>query len=94
VRGELTNVTPAELIRSWAASKVVHPQEEADPARQLVAHDRRLAFPVGAGEQDAGLAARRPTTTHRFGRPSFVSDGESSTRSNPRASTKNVMAGS
>src|SRR5262245_3092095 len=34
------------------------------------------------------------TTTHRFGRPSLVSDSESSTRSNPRTSTKNRMAGS
>ena len=33
-------------------------------------------------------------TTQRFGRPSFVSDGESSTSSNPRTSTKNAIAGS
>jgi hypothetical protein len=34
------------------------------------------------------------TTTCRLGRPSFVSDGESSTSSKPITSTKNLIAGS
>jgi hypothetical protein len=34
------------------------------------------------------------TTTQRFGRPSLVRAGESSTSSNPRTSTKKAMAGS
>jgi hypothetical protein len=34
------------------------------------------------------------TTTHRLGRPSFVTAGESSIRSKPSASRKKLIAGS
>ena len=57
-----------------------------------------MSFNGLAPEGDAeGLPVCAPgglTTTQRFGRPSFVVAGESSTRSNPNASTKNQMASS
>ena len=61
-------------------------------------HPAGHLLPITAAGVAVGTVSRMPvsapggrTTTHRFGRPSFVSDGESSTNSKPSTSTKNSM---
>ena len=74
--------------------EVVDAQEQPDPARELVADGLLLAVAVGLGEQQPRLRARWADDDPPL-RPAVVRlDGESSTSSNPRASTKNAMAAS
>ena len=57
-RGSETNWTPAAAsARSGIGS--LHTQEQPDAARELVADGLRLAFAVGAGEQEPGAGSRR-----------------------------------
>ena len=74
---------------------VVDVEEEPDAPGPLVTDRHRLALAVGPREQHPGARARRTTTTQRFGRPPVdVVAGESSTSSNPTASTKKRIASS
>jgi hypothetical protein len=65
-------------------------------------HPAAACFPtMAAWSSPSARASSRPvaapggrTTTHRLGRPSFVTDGESSTSSKPSALTKKLIAGS
>lgn len=73
--------------------EAVDPQEQADAFRELTSDRTRLRPAISLSEQQRALVAPGGrTTTHRFGRPSLVRDGESSTSSKPRASTKNRRA--
>ena len=78
-----------------SAIEVVDAKEQADAAGELLA-DRWRAdarrLPSRAGCR-SGLHSGR-TTTQRFGRPSLVSDGVSSTSSNCSTSTKKRIAAS
>lgn len=74
--------------------EVVDTKEQPDSTCVLTADGLDLSLAVGLSEQQPGLCPGGLTTTHRFGRPSFVVVGESRTRSNPNASTKNRMASS
>ena len=74
--------------------KVVDPQEQPDPAGELPPMADTCSAP-------SALASSRPvpppggrTTTHRLGRPSLVSDGESSATSKPSTPVKNSIAAS
>ena len=67
--------------------EVVDTQEQADASRELVADRDRLVGTIGPGQQQARLRPGGRTTTQRFGRPSLVSAGESSTSSKPSTST-------
>lgn len=73
--------------------EVVDAQEQPDAARELVTDRARLTLSAWASSS-AVVAAGGRTTTHRFGRPSLVKDGESTTSSKPKTSTKNRMASS
>jgi hypothetical protein len=46
--------------------KVLNLEEEADPAGDLLAYERRLVITVGSGEQNARLGARRPNNDSPF----------------------------
>jgi hypothetical protein len=63
-------------------SEVVYLEEEPDPAGELVADDGGLILPSARARRMPVSAPGGRTTTHRLGRPSLVSDGESSTSSN------------
>ena len=60
VRGGQANSTPRAGQPLVRGLEVVHPEEEADPARGLPADHRGLPRAVGPGQQQAGLRARRP----------------------------------
>ena len=77
-----------------SAIEVVDAKEQADAPGELLADDGVLMLAVCLREQDAGLASAGRTTTQRFGRPSLVSDGVSSTSSNRSTSTKKRIAAS
>ena len=68
-RGSPRNSTPAAVIRGQRGVEVVDPQEEPDPARQLVADHRGLHRAVGLGQQDPGGGAGRPDHHPALGPP-------------------------
>ena len=74
--------------------EVVDPQEEPDPPGELAPDDARLVVAVGRASRSPVAAPGGRTTTQRFGRPSLVCAGESSTSSKPSASTKKAIAAS
>jgi hypothetical protein len=69
--------------------EVVDAEEEVDASGELLTCCAGLLLAIGSGQQHPVCAPGGRTTTHRFGRPSLVIAGESSTTSKPRASTKN-----
>jgi hypothetical protein len=75
-------------------NKVIHAQEEANTTTCLASNNGSLVVSIRLSEQYPCLTSGGSTTTHRFGRPSLVNDGESSANSKPTFSTKNAIAGS
>jgi uncharacterized protein len=91
-RGSVTNSTPAAVIRAYAASKSsTRRKKPTRPATWLpTAPD--CCSPSARASRMPVTAPGGRTVTQRFGRPSLVAEGESSTSSKPSASTKNRIA--
>ena len=75
IRGAVRNCTPASVIRLYAGLEIVNVQEEAHPAPGLPPDDGGLVFSVSPASSRPVPAPGGRTTTHRLGRPSFVSGG-------------------
>lgn len=72
--------------------EVVDPKEQPHTPGELAAHGLALLWPVGAGQEQIRLGTRRPDHDQPLRSAWFVSDGEFSTSSNPKTSTKNAIA--
>jgi hypothetical protein len=74
--------------------EVVDTKEQPDSTCVLAADGMDLCAPSDSARSSPVCASSGLATTQRFGRPSFVVAGESSTRLNANASTKNRMVSS
>lgn len=74
--------------------EVVRTQKQPNSTRELVPDRAGLMLTVSPGEKQRGGRTGRPYNDPALRPASLVKDGEASTSSNPRMSTKNRMASS
>lgn len=77
---------------SVSGVEVVDTEEEPDRPATWLPTAARWCSPSARASGIPVWAPGGRTTTYRLGRPSLVSDGESSTRSKPSTSLKNAIA--